>query len=155
MRKMQIKGIPVERIVVISIPSTIIETTPDNAQIFKEVIYAESLIDKVKELEQKYPQPCISKKKITQLVELLLAHHHTPIPDILKVYNLTPDDIINGVLCPKCKKFWMVYASANWHCPHCHFISKTAHIQAVDDYFLLPYRSDNDEKAVRGVFTYR
>jgi hypothetical protein len=31
----------------------------------------------------------------------------------------------------------MKYTSANWHCPHCHFISKTTHLQAVDDYFLL------------------
>jgi hypothetical protein len=135
--KAQIRGVPVERIVAISKNSTVIETTPDNLQIFNELIYAEGLIDKVEELERKYQTPRLSKRKLAQLVDLLLDHHHTPILSILKKYNISIADIQTGVQCPSCRKFAMIYFSANWHCPHCHCISKTAFQKTVDDYFLL------------------
>ncbi|MBT2734840.1 nuclease-related domain-containing protein [Bacillus sp. ISL-7] len=137
LRKMQMQGLPIEKVVIISKPTTKVETTPDNQQIFNELIYAESLLDKVEELEMKYQKPVFSKRKTSQLVDLLLALHQTPIPDILQTYKLSKDDIITGVLCPKCQNVTMDYYSANWHCPNCLLISKTAHFPTVDDYFLL------------------
>ncbi|WP_169802788.1 nuclease-related domain-containing protein [Neobacillus soli] len=135
--KVQMKGLPIERLVVISKTTTKIETTPNNLQIFNELIYAESLLDKLEELEMKYGKPTFNKRKIGQLVDLLLAHHHTPIPDILQKYKLAKDDIRSGVLCPKCQTVEMSYYSGKWHCLKCQLASKTAYFQAVDDYFLL------------------
>jgi hypothetical protein len=133
----QIKGLPVERLVVISKTSTLVETTPDNQQIFKELIYAESIIDKIQELEKKYEKPRFSKKKLTQLVDLLLENHQPLITEILQTYKISKDEIKTGVICPKDQISTMTYYSGSWHCPSCQFSSKTAHLPAVDDYFLL------------------
>lgn len=133
----QFKGIPVERLVVISKTSTIIETPPDNIQIFQKLIYAESLIDKIKELETKYTKPRITKKVLTQLSDTLLKEHEILIPDVLQKYNLSQSDIKPGVQCTNCNSFNMKYISACWRCDVCHFTSKTAHLSAIKDFFLI------------------
>ncbi|MEH7082313.1 NERD domain-containing protein [Neobacillus drentensis] len=137
LRKMQLLGLPIERVVIISKSTTRIETTPDNLQIFNDVIYAESLLDKIEEMECKHQKPAFSKRKLAQLVDLLLAHHQTPIPDILQAYKLSKDDISTGVLCPKCPTGAMAFYSAKWNCHICGYSSKIAFFPTVDDYFLL------------------
>ncbi|MFS0774679.1 nuclease-related domain-containing protein [Neobacillus sp. 3P2-tot-E-2] len=133
----QFKGIPVEHLVVISKTSTIIETTPDNIQIFEKLIYAESLIDKIKELEMKYTKPRITKKIISDLSDTLLKEHEIFLPDVLQKYTISQSDIRTGVQCPNCDVFYMKYLSANWYCSRCKFTSKTAHLPAIKDYFLI------------------
>ncbi|MDQ1000189.1 hypothetical protein QFZ28_000589 [Neobacillus niacini] len=133
----EFKGIPVERLVVISKTSTIIETTPDNLHIFQKLIYAESLIDKIRELEIKYTKPRITKKVLTQLTDTLLKEHHIDIPDVLQKYNLSQSDIKPGVQCTNCSTFNMKYISASWRCEVCNFTSKMAHLLAIKDYFLI------------------
>jgi hypothetical protein len=159
LNKMYIKALPVEYLVVISKTSTIIETTPDNMQIFDHLIYAESLIDKIEELENKYPNPRLNKKNIATLSETLLKEHLFTIPDILQTYKIPPSQLFTGVQCPCCKKYAMKYISANWLCPNCKCSSKKAHLQALDDFFFLINRTmtrkqfrdflqiDNDLKA--------
>ncbi|NHC38515.1 NERD domain-containing protein [Bacillus sp. MM2020_1] len=137
LRNLHMQGLPIERAVILSKPTTKVETTPDNQQIFNQLIYAESLLDKLEELEMKYPKPLFSKRKTCQLVDLLLAHHQTPIPDILQTYKLSKNDIRSGVFCHDCETIPMDYYSANWHCGYCGLISKDAHLPTVDDFFLL------------------
>jgi hypothetical protein len=74
-------------------------------QIFDHLIYAESLIDKIQELEKKYPNPRLNKKNIATLSETLLKEHLHNIPDILQTYKIQPSELISGVQCPGCKKF--------------------------------------------------
>jgi ribosomal protein S27AE len=137
LRKMQMQGLAIERVVIISKPTTKVETTAENQQIFNELIYAESLLDKLEELEVKHQKPAFNKRKLAQLVNLLIAHHQTPIPDILRTYKLSKDEIITGVICPKCQTGTMIFYSAKWHCSICGLSSKKAFFQSVDDYFLL------------------
>ena len=137
LRNMQMLGLPIESLAVLSKASTKVETTTDNLQIFNELIYAESILDKIEEIEKKHQKPAFSKRKLAQLVDLLLAYHETPIPEILPTYKLSKDDIVTGVFCPKCLTAPMVYYSAKWNCASCGFSSKNAFFQAVDDYFLL------------------
>ncbi|MFJ5717181.1 nuclease-related domain-containing protein [Neobacillus sp. NPDC093127] len=137
LRKKHIKNLPIESIALISKTSTIIETAPDNIQIYDHLIFGESLLDKINELEMKYQTPQLSKKKLDDLSERLLAEHTIAIPDILRHHNISPNQIPTGVCCPKCNKLPMIYRSANWQCPSCDFLSKTAHLTAVDDFFLL------------------
>jgi hypothetical protein len=131
------KGIPVEHLVVISKTSTILETSPDNLQIFQKLIYAESLLDKIQELEGKYTKSRITKKTLTQLSDTLLTEHSIDFPDVLQKYNLSHSDILPGVQCPNCNKFEMEYISASWRCSICKFTAKKAHLPAVNDYFLI------------------
>jgi ribosomal protein S27AE len=94
-------------------------------------------LDKLEELEMKYSKPIFTKRKTCQLMDLLLAHHQTPIPDILHTYKLSKNEIRSGVFCPDCETIPMDYYSANWHCAKCGFTSKNSHVPTVDDYFLL------------------
>lgn len=135
--KNQIKGYPIEHLVTFSKTSTLLETSPDNTQIFKYVIYAESLINKIKELELKYPKPVLSKKKLINLTDSLLQAHQPLMLDILQTYKLSFSDLYPGVQCPKCNQFHMEYYSANWHCHNCPYTSKTAHLPAVEDFLLI------------------
>ncbi|MFL6558642.1 MAG: NERD domain-containing protein, partial [Bacillus sp. (in: firmicutes)] len=137
LRNLQMLGLPIERLAVISKSTTKVETTPDNLKIFNDLIYAESLLDKIEEMESKHQKPAFSKRKLAQLVDLLSAHHQMPIPKILPTYKLSQNEIITGVICPKCETGTMAYYSAKWHCANCGFSSKTAFYQSVDDYFLL------------------
>ncbi|MDF2858363.1 MAG: hypothetical protein K0Q87_4214 [Neobacillus sp.] len=135
--KRRLKGLPLESLVMISKTSTIIETTPDNYQIFQQIIYAESLLDKIDELEKKYQKPRFSQKKLLHLSDTLLKEHKIAVTDILQKYQISQSELINSVQCPRCKCFQMEYFSANWHCPQCKSTSKVAHLQTVNDYFLL------------------
>ncbi|MFP7298598.1 nuclease-related domain-containing protein [Neobacillus niacini] len=133
----QFKGIPLEHLVVISKTSTIIETTPDNQQIFQKLIYAQSLLDKITELEEKYSKPRITKNTLSHLSDTLLNAHDISISDILQKYQLSQTDLIPGVLCNSCNCYPMEFISGSWRCKTCKETSKTAHITAVSDYFLL------------------
>ena len=137
LRKMQMLGLPIEKVVIISKSTTKVETTPDNQQIFNELIYAESLLDKLDELEMKYQKPVFSKRKTSQLVDLLLAHHQTPIPDILQTYKLSKDDIKTGVLCPMCQTCHDGLLFGKLALSQLPAYLKNAHLPTVDDYFLL------------------
>lgn len=137
LNKWQIKAMPVEYLVMISKTSTIVETTPDNMQIFDHLIYAESLIEKIQEIEKKYSNPRLTQKNLSFLSDTLLKEHLHTIPDILQTYNIHPSELIPGAHCPNCKKGTMSYFSAKWRCSQCKHTSKTDHLQKLDDYFFL------------------
>jgi ribosomal protein L37AE/L43A len=61
--------------------------------------------------------------------------------DILEFYQIEQKEIIRGVQCPKCDRIPMKYQQGLWHCSNCECKSKTAHQQAILDYFLLIQRT--------------
>lgn len=63
---------------------------------------------------------------------------HTPLnPDILQRYGIQPCEIFKGVQCKECGFLPMKRLQGNWNCPHCFTSSKTAHLKALHDYYLL------------------
>jgi hypothetical protein len=128
---------PIEYLVVFSNPSTMIETDRGNEQIFQNVLHANFLLEKISELESKYPDTALTKKTLQKLNQLLIAGHSPYLIDILTKYGILLSDIKPGVRCPECNFIPMMRISANWHCPNCKVISKSAHIHAVYDYLLL------------------
>ena len=67
---------------------------------------------------------------------LLLNQHQEHYSSILATYQLQPSDLTHGVLCEQCTQV-MTRMSGCWHCPSYKHSSKTAHLQALEDYFLL------------------
>ncbi|MBB5174595.1 NERD domain-containing protein [Texcoconibacillus texcoconensis] len=55
----------------------------------------------------------------------------------LHTYDIQPPDIITGVHCPACSTTAMRKPNKHWICPHCRQHSRTAHIQAIQDYTLI------------------
>lgn len=91
---------------------------------------------KVEEYQTLHQKEFLSVKELKKLTRLLIKSHE-PEGSHLHLYNISPSDIIPGVLCPDCNQFHMERFSKSWHCPSCGADSSNAHEQAVQDYFLL------------------
>lgn len=70
------------------------------------------------------------------IAQYLVSRHSPKQIDILQEYGLTVNDLPWGVLCQDCTHP-MHYQKGIWHCPKCHSVSKDAHIEAINDHFLL------------------
>ncbi|MFE8702250.1 nuclease-related domain-containing protein [Cytobacillus sp. FJAT-54145] len=129
--------LPVEYLVVISHPSTILKTDPRNIEVKKHVVHGQSLLERIEELGSKYKEDCLDVKQIRKLSKLLLKSHVDEDTDILKRYGILKDELIKGVQCPGCKRFAMVREKRKWLCQSCGKFDKLAHFEAIKDYFLL------------------
>ncbi|MFK9091131.1 nuclease-related domain-containing protein [Bacillus salipaludis] len=129
--------VPIHYFFVNSNDRTIISTETRNEQIIQHICNSENVVEKIEQIAKYNKTDRIDKKELKKIKRLLLTNHTPDNPDILKAFNLTPIDIITGVQCPESNTIPMVYKKGNWCCSKCKAISKTAHIQAIRDYFLL------------------
>lgn len=133
----KIKSCPIESLIVISSPSTILKTTPGHQSIFQKVTHAVHLVDKIKELEHRYPDPALTPYLLQKLSKLFLQSHSPLEVNVLKHYGIHPKDLIKGVICPSCSSVPMLRKYNHWYCPICNLKCDQAHIQAIEDYFHL------------------
>ncbi|WP_246943804.1 nuclease-related domain-containing protein [Bacillus pinisoli] len=135
--------LPIKTLVVISNPSTIIKAEDEEAArtIQNQVIHAYRLPTHIQELPTPSSKPHLDSKALKKLVKLFAKFHSTPHFDMKEAYQVHPSDIKDGVQCPNCHHIPMKRVSTKWSCPMCMETTKTAHIQAIFDYFLLcsPY----------------
>ncbi|PLR75422.1 NERD nuclease [Bacillus sp. V3-13] len=129
--------IPVEYLVVISNPSTVIKRGPGNSQWLKKVVHSAELLDKMAELKGRYTQQQICNKSMRKISRLILQKHSFQRIEILKSYDINQRDVLTGVQCPSCFFLPMIYETRKWFCPSCHNHLPDAHVQAINDYFLL------------------
>lgn len=129
--------IPLDFLVVISHPSTIIKAETDPLQISMKVLHSHHLLSKMNGIENKYPQEKTDSKEIRKLCRTLLKKHTPVQSEILEHFNVSAEDILTGVICPKCTSLPMIFHWGKWHCPMCLFSSHLAHEAAVQDYFRL------------------
>lgn len=128
---------PILYLFVNSKEETVIITDPSNEHLNRYICNSESLLEKINQIANYYKTDNFSTKDLRKMKRLLLTNHVPDDPDILKQFNLTPNDLITGVRCPKCKFLPMNYQYGNWHCTNCKRKSKMDHVPAVNDYFLL------------------
>lgn len=126
---------PVEFLVVFSNPSTILKMAPGHKRIppYDKMIHAQNIVREISRLNMQYTREVIDLKKVKRL---LLNQHRPKYSSILTNYQLPESDIIKGVQCEKCSQI-MIRKTGTWLCPNCHHLSKTAHLRAIQDYFLL------------------
>lgn len=129
--------VPIHYFFVNSNEKTIIKTESRNEQLIQHICNSENVLEKIEQIAKYYKTDKLDKKELKKIKRLLLTNHTPDNPDILKAFNLTPKDIPTGGQCPECNTIPMVYIKGKWCCSKCKTISKTAHIQAVKDYFLL------------------
>lgn len=125
---------PIEPIVIISKPSTIIKGNPS---IKSHVLHSHSFLEKWDQLQRKYKGNILDDKNLRKISKFLRKHHTPDHTNVLEKYNLSKEDIITGVQCPHCMAFAMVRKKRSWFCPSCSTFDRKAHIKAVEDYFLL------------------
>lgn len=140
--------IPVETLIVIANPSTIIKASTGHFTQYQKLCHSVKLVQKIKWFENKYinNNEAISAKGRKKLDKTLLKTN-TPLNiDILKRFNISHADIITGVACSACSYNPVQHIHGKWHCPQCKFISKTNHIQALQEYFLLIHPSITNQQ---------
>lgn len=89
--------IPIETLVVLSNPATILENSQDDPSFFHKFIHLESLPAKLNELYGKYPQQVLDRNRLMQLNEFLLKSDTPQQPNLLTQYNIQEKHLINGI----------------------------------------------------------
>lgn len=129
-------NIPIETLIVISNPSTIIETSGHSPYV-KNITHSINLPFQIKSFEDKYPIDVFKPKDLFRLGNLL-KKKDTPLNyNVLEYYGIHPNDLIRGVHCPKCFAIPMQRGHGRWICRVCEFVSTDAHIFTLEDYKLL------------------
>ncbi|WP_137792261.1 nuclease-related domain-containing protein [Bacillus sp. E(2018)] len=129
--------IPIESLVVMTHPHVIIEASPTYKEAYEKVIKSSSLQQKFHEFSQKHTQTILLPKQIKKLLKFLIKVNSSFNPDICEFFQIDKKDLLTGVLCPLCDQSIMNYRWGIWHCPACKYASKTAHIEALQDYAYL------------------
>lgn len=131
--------IPIHCFVGISDPSTIISVKGDEAKIARIVAHGEHIPNKIFQADQ----ALAIKKQSTEKWD----HHQIGLAilkeckeieiNILDHLDITPHDLLPGIICPKCDMLKMERTHGMWTCTKCEFRSKLAHIKALSDFRLL------------------
>ncbi|NMD70072.1 NERD domain-containing protein [Bacillus sp. DNRA2] len=135
--KHKIPKVPIEDLVGIADRRTLIVTTHDNKQIYQKLIYADVILQKIRQFESIFTEKILTNRQIQQIKKLLLKSHTPVSPTILKKYNINPTELKKGIQCPECGQFHMTRETQNWYCAICKTYNRNAHIKAVEEYFLI------------------
>lgn len=133
----QLPPIPIEFMVVISNPSTIIRTEPGNSAVPQRVAHIHQVPERIQTIRSTYSEEKMTLAEQKRISHYLIKYHTPSDINILKMYQITEADLIAGVHCPSCRAIPMQRTNGTWHCPSCGCKSKNAHVQALHDYFLL------------------
>ncbi|HDR7794331.1 TPA: NERD domain-containing protein [Bacillus luti] len=124
---------PVESLVVISTPRTIIKSSDDNLS--NKIIHSANLPNKIKWLESKYKKKSIYN--IHELIQKMMVEHSPLQKSVLENYQIKIEDLLKGVQCEECLSIPMLKIKRGWYCSNCNTLSKDAHKCALRDYALL------------------
>lgn len=142
----RLSSLPIECLVVIANPSTLIDTARNSRNIGEIVCHAEQIESKIEQLTQKHKSQKISESNLNRVENLLLKEHIDPLVNICDTFSVSDNDLIRGVKCPFCHSFRTSRVYGSWFCPQCGNKTRTAHEQNILEYFLL-----NDKKMTNGM----
>ncbi|MBO9129906.1 nuclease-related domain-containing protein [Bacillus sp. 165] len=128
---------PLESLIVIATPRTIIKASPENLSVPQVVIHHANLLNKVTLFEKQYVKEIFTRKQLTSLAKRLQHSHVSLNQDVLKTYKINKDELIKGVFCSNCLYIPMQRKQGKWVCPACTNISLDAHLATLKDYALL------------------
>ncbi|GGF26247.1 hypothetical protein GCM10010954_26590 [Halobacillus andaensis] len=127
----QYTELPIETLIVISKPSTIIHTSNPS------VIHSAYLPFKINELESKYAQRVLGQNELLRMGEELKQAHVPRKIDLLQKYKIKKEELRVGVHCSSCSTLPMLRGYGKWKCTYCGYVSADAHIESLRDYRLL------------------
>lgn len=130
----KIRPAPVETLVSIGDPSTILQTNPDKHAIFQKILQAEQIPERIQQLEKQSKDKILSPYMLQRISECLLAQlQPTDATDILEKCQIPPTELLQGVRCPSCTHIPIHRTHGNWYCPRCHQPNQKAHQQTIRD----------------------
>jgi|SRR5690625_934621 len=128
-------NIPIHVMVVISFPSTIIESI-NQEMIPEEVIHNNKLIFRINNLADNH-EKVITPNVIHQIANELIMEDTPEDKDIMSTYNIQADELIKGVICEQCSYYPMIWHQSKMCCPKCKANSRDSYLDAIEDYALL------------------
>ncbi|WHZ02370.1 nuclease-related domain-containing protein [Neobacillus sp. YX16] len=131
------KDLPIDYLVFFSNVKTRLIASPEIETELSKVCKAREIFEKIEACETAYQQERISHSEISSMTEILIRNHQPKKINILELYKIAPTDTVTGVRCTKCSTIPMVYRKGKWICSSCNFSSKDAHLEAINDFFLL------------------
>ncbi|MBP2257388.1 nuclease-related domain-containing protein [Virgibacillus alimentarius] len=143
-------NLPIETLVIMSNPSTIITNIHKDPTFFNKWIHAESIHFFLDNLESKYTNVVLNKDQLKKLNHLLLKGNTPLTPNLFEKYNISNRHLIDGIPCPQCNYYPMVRQYKKWSCPKCANQDSKAHERAILDYFLL-YKDTITNKECRNL----
>ncbi|WP_191991992.1 nuclease-related domain-containing protein [Bacillus aerolatus] len=127
----------IDSVTVFTHNKTIIKSSSKDPRLSQKVIHIEQLPHFIMQMNQQQSTDTLMKKSQRQITSLLIKHH-TPLElDILQRFQINEKELIKGILCPQCTALPMVRKRRKWHCPACLTYSRDAHLNALQDYYLL------------------
>ncbi|MFC7394122.1 nuclease-related domain-containing protein [Scopulibacillus cellulosilyticus] len=126
-------SVPIEFLVVNSNPFTILQTDPEN----HHILHAENLLERINKMNDKHLKPIRHTNELMAIVKKLKIDHTPLSVNLLEEYKISYNELLKGVQCPECNHCPMDRNHGIWHCNICNTYSKTAHLQAIDDFLLL------------------
>jgi hypothetical protein len=131
-----ITGIPIQYLFVNSNEKSNIIIGDDNKYEWN-ACNSEYLLERIDQITNDYKIELLEEKELRKINKLLLTSHTPEDPQLLSKHNLSRNEILAGVHCPKCSFLPMIYQSGTWNCPKCRIQSKTPFIDTINDYFHL------------------
>lgn len=133
----QIPFIPMDFFVLITRPSTEVNIKPGYREAEEKIRRVGDLLRVIEFTEKIFQKDVINTNTIENIIEVLLKNHTQKETDVLKMFGIFRNEIIPGVLCPRCLHTPMNYHRMSWICPICEFVSYDAFLKAINDYFLI------------------
>jgi hypothetical protein len=115
---------PLEHLVVLSNQSSILKTNPGGESIFKEIMFGESLIFRISEMENAHKKLLLTSSQLKIVKNNLLECNQPFDQDILEHYSILSKDVCTGVRCPSCDRLSMEWKRGVWLCDTCRHSSK-------------------------------
>ncbi|MEH7883432.1 nuclease-related domain-containing protein [Bacillus sp. JJ1609] len=141
----QFPPISIEYLVFSSNSSTALRNPFNDPEVYERVCPPGKIIFKIEELLSKHTKEILTLKEFKKLSKVLLKSDD-PLGSHIHHYKIPPEDYLTGVQCPSCSKYAMDRFCGSWHCSYCGTESKDAHLQALEDYFLLIDQTINNRQ---------
>lgn len=130
-------NIPIETLVVVAYPSTIVENVHQDASVYNKIIHTASLQLQIERLNNLYSKDSLTISSVKEIGRQLQQADEPLRTNILQQLGFTEHHFIEGVLCTKCNQSPMKRLYKKWLCPECENADKKAHEQVIFDYFLI------------------
>lgn len=145
LEKNRFPPLPIECLVVISSPRTIIQTK-GSSSILKFITRSPLVPEKIDYFDHIYSKEVLNKKHLKRLSTLLISQYPPEAFNPLDYFLLPQSDLLTGVHCPICLNLPMHRKRGKWDCISCGYSSKDAHISSLNDYFILVQPTINNQQ---------
>lgn len=130
-------NIPIETLVVVAYPSTIVENVHQDTTVYNKIIHTASLQLQIERLNNLYSKDSLTMPTVQEIGRQLQQADEPLRTNILQQLGLAEHHFIDGILCTKCNKSPMKRLYKKWLCSGCKNTDTKAHEQVIYDYFLI------------------